>query len=86
MGSDLTTARLTSLTLDNDSCVVSTGRTAPKDAATTDDSWEKRCADKLAGKVYRYDAFVQQFASRAKVVVDEQLSAIRLNLKVVFER
>jgi len=86
LSSDLTTAKLSKLTLDNDACVVSAGRGASKDLAVTEDSWEKRCAEKLAGKVYRYDAFVQQFASRAKAVLDEQLASIKLNLKVTFER
>ena len=83
---ELDSAKIAGLTLDNDSCSTAGIQSNSKDVAASVQSWQKQCVGKLAGKVYRYDAFVQQFSNRAKVVIDEQLSAVKLNLKAVFER
>ena len=40
----------------------------------------------MKGKVYRYDALVQQLAARARAVSSEQIGAMKVNLRVLFER
>ena len=75
---------LSALSLDNDACA--TARPGAIAASGAQDNWEKQCAEKLTGKVYRYDALVQQLAGRAKAVLSEQIGAIGMNLRVKFER
>lgn len=84
MDGELNRQTLSELSLDNDAC--SAARPGASAANAAPDTWEKQCADKLTGKVYRYDALVQQLAGRAKVVLSEQVGAIQLNLRVRFER
>jgi hypothetical protein len=71
---------ISALTLDNDAC----DTRARAASGASEGGWEKRCADKLGGKVYRYEALVLQLAARARGVAAEQAAATKLSLKIRF--
>ena len=76
---------LSALSLDNDACgpPVRHGASA---AGKSAGAWAQECADRLKGKVYRYDALVQQLTDRAKAVLIEQIRDAHPELTVQFKR
>lgn len=73
---------LRKLSLDNDAC--STAAVA-RPASGPASSWQDQCAARLAGRTYRYDAFVEQLAMRTHGVLEERAAAANVVLRVRFQ-